>query len=132
MEILHFLFAEWACDRVTEDFATKIFSNKQSCRIWDTENLHAYIEKPTHPKRVTVWTALRATQPKLHSMFFSRRADNANCRLATLRLRFDTIGLLFVGAVKHNFYADDIFVKPLGKYSCTIDNVIKNWTEAII
>ena len=52
-------FAKWACDRLTEDadFGKKkvIFSddlggyvNKQNCRIWDTENPHAYIEKPTH------------------------------------------------------------------------------------
>ena len=25
------------------------------CLIWGTENPHAYFEKPTHPKRVTVW-----------------------------------------------------------------------------
>ena len=31
------------------------YVNKQNCRICCTENLHAYIEKPTHPKRVTVW-----------------------------------------------------------------------------
>ena len=51
---------KWACDRLTEDsdFAENkiIFSdeayfdfggyvNKQSCRIWGTENPHAYIEK---------------------------------------------------------------------------------------
>ena len=29
--------------------------NNQNCRIWGTENPHAYIEKPRHPKRVTVW-----------------------------------------------------------------------------
>ena len=126
---------KWVCDPLTEDvdFGKKqiIFSdkvhfhlggnvNKQNFRIWDTENPHAYIEKPTHTKRITVWcgfwsrgviepffeavtvngdryraalneflltrgtkrkkrrilttfgfnrTALRATQPKLHSMF---------------------------------------------------------------
>ena len=31
------------------------YVNKQNCRIWGTENPHAYIEKPMHTKRVTVW-----------------------------------------------------------------------------
>ena len=31
------------------------YVNKQNCRIWGTENPHAYIEKLTHAKRITVW-----------------------------------------------------------------------------
>ena len=30
------------------------YDNKQNCCIWRTENPHAFIEKPMHPKRVTV------------------------------------------------------------------------------
>ena len=63
-------FAKWARERLTEnaDFGKKkiIFSNearfdlggyvnKQNYCIWGTENPHAYIEKRTHSKRVTVW-----------------------------------------------------------------------------
>ena len=57
------------CDRLTEDadFGKKIifsdeaqfdldgYVNKQICCIWGTENPLAYIKKPMHPKRVTVW-----------------------------------------------------------------------------
>ena len=31
------------------------YVKKQNCRIWGTENPHVYIEKPVHPKRLTVW-----------------------------------------------------------------------------
>ena len=33
------------------------YVNKRNCRIWGKENPHAYIAKPTHPKRVAVWCA---------------------------------------------------------------------------
>ena len=60
---------KWACDRLTEDadfgkniiFSDEAYSdlgeyvNMKNCRIWGTETPYAYIEKPTHPKRVTVW-----------------------------------------------------------------------------
>ena len=32
-----------------------MYVKKKNCSIWGTENRHAYIEKSTHPKRVTVW-----------------------------------------------------------------------------
>ena len=120
------------------------YINKQNCRIWGTETPHAYIEKPTHPKRIDVWcgfwsrgiivvfffenkqaeavtvngeryramwntflftkieevtfclnrTALCATQPKLHSMFCGLFLKIV---LSAVKLRFDTVGLLFVG-----------------------------------
>ena len=31
------------------------YVNKQNSLLWGTENPHAHIGKPTHPKRVTVW-----------------------------------------------------------------------------
>ena len=42
------------------------YVNKQNCRIWATENQHAYIENPTHPQRRTnmvvyaslIWSAI--------------------------------------------------------------------------
>ena len=55
------------CDITFADFGKKIifsdeahfdlggYVNKQNYRIWGTENPNAYIDKPTHQKRVTVW-----------------------------------------------------------------------------
>ena len=34
------------------------YVNKQTCRIWGTANLHAYIEKPTYIKQVIVWCGI--------------------------------------------------------------------------
>ena len=51
-------------DHLTEDanfgkknylFRWSSFWSWRHCCIWGTENQHAYIENPTHPKRVTVW-----------------------------------------------------------------------------
>ena len=53
---------KWACDRQKKiifsdeaHFDLGGYVNKQNCRIWGKENPHAYIEKPSHPKRVSVW-----------------------------------------------------------------------------
>ena len=43
------IFSDEAC------FDLGGYINKQNCRIWSTENSHAYIEKPMHPKQVTAW-----------------------------------------------------------------------------
>ena len=59
---------KWSCDRLTKgvDFRKKKSSfqmklilidvEAQNCRVWATENPHAYIEKPKHPKRITIWS----------------------------------------------------------------------------
>ena len=68
---IQYVFASLSgpCDLLTKDtgFGKKIifsyeahfdlggYVNEQNCRIWGTENQHAYIEKPMHPKQVTVW-----------------------------------------------------------------------------
>ena len=53
-------------DEVHLDFGGYV--NKQNCRILDTENRHAYIEKPTLSRKFNC-LALHATQLTLHSKF---------------------------------------------------------------
>ena len=61
---MRFRYVKWDLQKMAI-LVKKIFSdkahfdigwyvNKLNCRIWGTENPHAYIEKPTHPKRVAV------------------------------------------------------------------------------
>ena len=86
---MRFRFAKWPCDRLIEDpdFGKKknIFSdeahfdlggyvNKQNCRIWGTENPHAYIAKPMHPKRVTVWCGFWSSGP-IMTIFFENEQE---------------------------------------------------------
>ena len=62
--------AKWSCDQLTEDadLAKKIiifsdethfnlggYVNKKNCCIWGTKCSHVYLEKLSHPKRVTFW-----------------------------------------------------------------------------
>ena len=49
------ILAKKICFSDAANFDLGGYVNKQNCRIWGTENPHAYIGKPTHPKRVTVW-----------------------------------------------------------------------------
>ena len=52
------------------------FVNKQNSHICGTENLHAYTEKPTHPKRVTVWCGFRS-KGIIGPFFFERKEGEA-------------------------------------------------------
>ena len=66
--MLELRFDKWACGRLTEyaDFGKKKLSSQMKlililgvCKqanwcIWGTENLHAYIEKKTHAKRISI------------------------------------------------------------------------------
>ena len=53
------------------------YENKQNCRIWGTENPHAYIKKPMHPKRVTVWCIQNESRGIIGPFFFENEQGEA-------------------------------------------------------
>lgn len=67
-------FANWAHEQrqADDDFSQKIlfsdeahfhlggYVNKQNCRIWANENPRKIVEKPLHPRKVTVWCGFHA------------------------------------------------------------------------
>ena len=52
------------------------YVNKPNCHIWGTENSHAYIEMPTHPKRVTVWCGF-GSRGIIEEFFFENQQGEA-------------------------------------------------------
>ena len=52
------------------------YVNNQNCQIWDTENPHAYIEKPTHLKRNTIWCGFWS-RGIIGSIFFENEQGEA-------------------------------------------------------
>ena len=89
---MRFRFAKWACDRLTKDtnFGKKkkgiVFSDEDLCRYVNkriccfpgTENPHAYIEKPTHPKRGTVWSRFQS-RGIIRANFFRKCGRSSRC-----------------------------------------------------
>ena len=52
------------------------FANKQNCRIWVHENPRQIVEKPLHPRKVTVWCAFSANRI-IGPYFFENKAGNS-------------------------------------------------------
>ena len=52
------------------------YINNQNCCIYCTENQHAYIEKPTHTKRVIVWCEFWS-RGIIGSFFFENKQGEA-------------------------------------------------------
>ena len=57
-------------------FVPESYVNKPNCLIWGTENSHAYIEKPTNPKRITVWCGF-SSRGIIGSFFFENEQEEA-------------------------------------------------------
>ena len=83
-------FVNWVHEQrqTNDDFSQKIifsdeahfhfcgFINKQNCRIWAHENPRQIVEKPLHPRKVTVWCAFSANGI-IGPYFFKNKAGNS-------------------------------------------------------
>ena len=135
--------------------------SKQNYCIWGTENPHAYIEKPTHSKRVTVWCGFWSRGIIGISFFENKQKDavtvNGNRyrtmlnELATfdvnrmalnvtqpkLHSMFCVLSLKIALSVAElmSFDVDtlkDNIRRAIGEIQLhTIDNVLKNWTDRV-
>ena len=122
-------------------FDLGVYVNKQNCLIWYTENPHSYITgapKTSHCLARKNWiggycqhlvsTGRRyvphsRSYTRCFAPCFSRSQYQSQSwyRLAISELRFDTVGLLFIGCRQATWH----FKVQLH----TIDNVLKNWTN---
>ena len=121
------------------------YVNKQNCRIWGTENPHAYIEKPTHPKHTVPHNGDRY-RAILNKFLFTKieeedvgniwfQQDSAKCHTPNSDLIL--LDSFLWGADKNKCYADkretidalkDNVREALSEIQLlTIDNVLKNW-----
>ena len=93
-------FAKWACNRLTEDadFGKKIifsdearfdlggYVNKQNCRIWGTENPHAYIQGEANRYRamLNLFLYTKLEEEDIGNIWFQQ--DSATCHTAEVTL----------------------------------------------
>ena len=100
--------------------------NKQNCRICGTDNPHAYIEKPSHPNRVTVWCGFYSRDIIVPFLFKKEQGEavtfNGDCYRAMLneflftKIEEEDIGNIWFqqdGATRHTAEATLDVLRPV-------------------